>query len=160
VVAPLTLAPAPTLPAASVISLFNSSGTYTNIPVGDWNPNWGQGGSISDAVVATRTIKLMNLVNYQGVNVSPDGSATGAIDITGRNRLHISYWTADGSNLQVFPINAAGEYSISAGPITRDGWTDLVITIDQPGFSLTSIRQLKFETTSPGRFFLDNIYFF
>jgi Bacterial Ig-like domain (group 2) len=160
VIAPTDLPPAPTLPAASVISLFNSSGTYTNIPVGDWNPNWGQGGSISDAVVATRTIKLMNLVNYQGVNVSPDGSATGAIDITGRNRLHISYWTADGSNLLVFPINAAGEYSISAGPITRNGWTDLVITINQPGFSLTSIRQLKFETTSPGRFFLDNIYFY
>jgi hypothetical protein len=160
VVAPTTLPPDPTLPAGSVISLFNSSGTYTSIPVGNWNPNWGQGGSISDAVVATRTIKLMNLVNYQGVNVSPDGSATGAIDITGRNRLHISYWTADGSNLQVFPINAAGEYSIDVGPITRNGWTDLVITINQPGFSLTSIRQLKFETTSPGRFYLDNIYFY
>lgn len=160
VIAPLTLAPDPTLPPSSVISLFNSSATYTNIPVGDWNPNWGQGGSISDAVVATRTIKLMNLVNYQGVNVSPDGSATGAIDITGRNRLHISYWTADGTDLQVFPINAAGEYSIDAGPITRNGWTDLVITINQPGFSLTSIRQLKFVTTSPGRFYLDNIYFY
>jgi len=159
VTAPTTLPAAPSLPATRVISLLNSSATYTDIPVGDWNPNWGQGGSIADAVIASKTIKLMNLVNYQGVNVSPTGGTAGAIDITGKNTLHISYWTADGTNLQVFPINGAGEYSIDAGPLTKGAWADLEIPIDQAGFDLTTIRQLKFVTSAAGHFYLDNIYF-
>jgi hypothetical protein len=160
VVAPTTLPAAPTLAAADVISLHTSSGTYTNIPVGNWNPNWGQGGSISDFVIGTGTVKFLNLVNYQGINISPDGLAAGAIDITGRNTLHISYWTADGQSLVISPINADGEYPITVSSITQNGWTSLEIPINQPGFSLTSIRQLKFETTTGlGRFYLDNIYF-
>lgn len=160
VVAPTTLPAAPTLAAANVISLHNSSNTYTNIAVGNWNPNWGQGGSISDFVVGAGTLKFLNLVNYQGVNISPDGEATGALNITGRNTLHISYWTADGTSLRISPINATTEYPIIVSSITRNGWTELEIPINQAGFSLTSIRQLKFETTTGlGRFYLDNIYF-
>ncbi|MBI1753871.1 MAG: hypothetical protein HY014_09310 [Acidobacteria bacterium] len=162
VTAPTTLPGAPALPASKVISLLNSSGTYTNVPVGDWNPNWGQGGSIADATVATKTIKLMNLVNYQGVNISsPNGAATdsGVLDITGKNILHISYWTADGTTLQVFPINASSEYAIDAGPLVKGAWAELDIPIDQAGFSLTTLRQLKFVTSAPGHFYLDNIYF-
>jgi hypothetical protein len=127
--------------------------------VGDWNPNWGQGGSIADVIVATKTIKLLNLVNYQGINVSPTGGAAGALDITGKTTLHISYWTPDGTNLKVYPINAAAEYGIDAGPLTQGAWTDLEIPITQPGFDLTTLRQLKFDTTAAGRFYLDNIYF-
>jgi hypothetical protein len=156
---PSALPAAPTLPAANVISLLNSSGTYPNIAVGDWNPNWGQAGSITDAVIAGKTIKLMDLVNYQGINVSPTGGATGALDITGKNTLHISYWTPDGTALNVYPINATGEYAIAAGPITQGAWTDLEIPITQSGFDLTTIRQLKFDTTAAGHFYLDNIYF-
>lgn len=156
---PSTLPAAPALPAASVISLLNSSGTYTNFPVGDWNPFWGQGGSIADAIIATKTIKLMNLVNYQGINISPTGSAAGALDITGKSTLHISYWTPDGTNLKVYPINAAGEYAIDAGALVQGAWTDLEIPINQAGFDLTTIRQLKFDTTAAGHFYLDNIYF-
>ena len=160
VLAPTTLPATPSLAAANVISLLNSSATYTNIAVGDWNPNWGQGGSIADAVVATKTIKLLNLVNYQGVNVSPDGSATGALNITGKNTLHISYWTSNGTSLIFSPINAAAEYPINVGAITQNAWTELEIPINQAGFSLASIRQLKFETNSgQGNFYLDNIYF-
>ena len=160
VVAPTTLPAAPTLAAANVISLHTSSGTYTNIPVGNWNPNWGQGGSISDYEVNGDTVKFLNLVNYQGINISPEGLAAGAIDITGRNTLHISYWTADGQSLVISPINADGEYPITVSSITQNGWTSLEIPINQAGFSLTSIRQLKFETTTGlGRFYLDNIYF-
>jgi len=160
--APSTLPAAPSLPAASVLSLLNSSATYTDLPVGDWSPNWGQGGTIADAVIATKTIKLMNLVNYQGVNISsPNGATTdpGVINITGKNTLHISYWTPDGTNLQVFPINGAGEYSIDAGQLTQGAWADLEIPINQAGFDLTTIRQLKFVTTAAGHFYLDNIYF-
>ena len=160
--APSSLPAAPSLPAANVISLLNSSGTYTDIPVGNWNPFWGQGGSIADATVAGKTIKLMNLVNYQGINIaSPNGDKTdpGAANITGKSTLHISYWTANGTSFNFSPINNSGEYAIPSGTLTQGAWTDLELPVTQSGFDLTTIRQLKFDTSTPEVIYLDNIYF-
>ena len=161
--APTGGAAAPSLAAANVISLHTSSNHYTNITVGNWNPDWGQGGSISDAVVGGATVKLMNLVNYQGINIaSPNGDKTdpGAANITGKSTLHVSYWTANGVTFNFSPINNAGEYAIPSGTLTQGAWTDLEFPITQAGFDLTTIRQLKFETTGGAAvIYLDNIYF-
>ncbi len=161
--APTSGAPAPSLLAANVISLYTSSNHYTNITVGNWNPDWGQGGSISDAVVGGATVKLMNLVNYQGINIaSQNGDKTdpGAANITGKSTLHVSYWTANGVTFNFSPINNAGEYAIPSGTLTQGAWTDLEFPITQAGFDLTTIRQLKFETTGGAAvIYLDNIYF-
>ena len=159
---PTTLPAAPTLLAANVISLWNSSATYTNVTVDNWNPGWGQGGSIDPITVATKAIWKMNLVNYQGIAISSGGglpTGTGVLNITGKNHLHISYWTPNGTILKFSPINATAEYAIDCGTITQGAWTDLEITINQGGFDLTTIRQLKFDTTAAGTFYLDNIYF-
>ena len=160
---PTTLAVAPTLPAANVIAMLNSSGVYTNIAVGNWNPNWGQGGSIADIVVASKTIKVMNLLNYQGINVlSLDGAVSGpTLNITGKNTLHISYFAAGLTSFSFFPINAATEYAIPSGTLAQGVWTELEIPINQGGFDLTTIRQLKFDKLGgpAGTIYLDNIYF-
>lgn len=161
VLQPTSLPAAPTLAEADVISLLNSSDTYTNIPVGNWNPPWSQAGSLIDATIATKNIKLLQLENYQGVNlVSADGAtANGVLSISGKNHLHISYWTLDATSLSVFPINADTEYEIPAGALTATGeWADLDITINQAGFDLTTMRQLKF--VGSGNFYLDNVYFY
>ena len=161
--APTAGAPAPSLAAASVIPLYTSSHTYTNITVGDWNPNWGQGGTIADAVVGSVTVKLMNLVNYQGINISaPNGAPTdsGVINITGKNTLHISYWTANGTAFNFTPIDAGDhEFPIPSGALTQGAWTSLELPITNGGFDLATVRQLKFDTTTPQIIYLDNIYF-
>jgi len=156
VTAPTTLPAAPSLPAANVISLLSGSGTYTDIGVSEWNPNWGQSSSITDYVVGTATIKKLNLINYQGIQISGGG-----IDITGKNILHISYWTPDGVSFNISPIIPGPvEYAIPSGTLTQGAWTDLEIPIDKPGFSLTNIIQLKFDNTpGPATIYLDNIYF-
>ena len=161
--APTAGAPAPSLAAANVLSLYTSSNHYTNIPVGNWNPAWGQGGSIAPFAAGTANVWLMNLVNYQGINISsPDGKTTdtGVLDITGKSTLHISYWTANGTKFNFYPINAATDtYAIDSGTLTHGAWTDLELPITQAGFDLTTIRQLKFDTTTAEVIYLDNIYF-
>jgi hypothetical protein len=129
--------------------------------VANWNPGWGQGGSIVDTVVGGVTVKEMNLVNYQGIAIAtPDGAPAdpGFIDVTGKGHLHISYWTANGTKFNFFPINATTETPIDSGTLTQGAWTDLEFTIPA-GFDLTHIRQLKFDTTSAEVIYLDNIYF-
>ena len=159
--APTTAPAAPSLAAASVISLFNSSSTYTNAPVSDWNPNWGQGGSLIDYVAGSKTVKKLDLNLYQGIAISSNGgdaAGTGVLNITGKSTLHVSYWTANGTSFRFFPINATAETPISSGTLVQGAWTNLEIAIPA-GFDLTTIRQLKFDTTAAQVIYLDNIYF-
>ncbi len=155
---PSTVPAAPSLPSTSVISLYNSSGTYTNLAGVDLNPNWGQSSSITDYTVGSATIKKLNLIDFQGIAISNPG-----IDITSKNHLHISYWTPNGVSFDLSPINPSNtpsEYPITSGTLTQGAWTDLEITINQSGWSLTNIIQLKFSNSpSPAVIYLDNIYF-
>jgi hypothetical protein len=181
--APTTAAPSPGLPSGSVQSLYNSSATYVDYNsgaggLGNWNPNWGQGGSISDVVVGGKTVKLMNLVNYQGVDISgpngdPGESAPAAINISGKTSLHISYWTANGTALAVDIISHVSESWATATvgqrsfTVTQFAWVDLEVPIPAGMTDLTQIRQLKFATEANagtgsgggGVFYLDNLYF-
>ena len=163
--APAAGANPPALPAASVISLFNSSATYTNIALGNWNPNWGQGGSIAPATVGTANVLLMNLINYQGIDISgPNGNSTDTapnpISIAGKQHLHLSYWTAGGTSFTFTPIDANdNENQMTSGNLAQGAWTDLEFDCGYTGFDLTTVRQLKFVTTAAENIYLDNIYF-
>ncbi|NNM66607.1 MAG: hypothetical protein HKM06_01205, partial [Spirochaetales bacterium] len=141
---------------------------------------WGQGGSIADTTVAGKTVKLMNLVNYQGVDVSgPNGASTDTtpapINATGKTFLHISYWTANATTLSVDVINATTDTFGTTGAtvtftgLTQNAWTDLEVPMPS-GFDMSTIRQLKFtnQTTSQlasstfgsdVQIYMDNIYF-
>jgi hypothetical protein len=179
---PTNLAAAPTMAAGSVSSLFNSSGTYTdyNSPngLGNWNPGWGQGGSISAVTVAGKSIKLMNLVNYQGIDISgpngaPADSAPAPLNASGMTYLHISYWTPDSTALSVDVINATTDTFAQAGAtvtfasLAKGAWTDLEVPMPA-GFDMTTLRQIKFTNESvagsnsfgaAANIYLDNIYF-
>lgn len=163
VIGPSTLAPDPVPAESAVISLFNSSEKYSNISGITWNPGWGQGGSLTDTTVAGKTIKLLALKTngtdiYQGVDFSGNLQ-----DISSKNTLHISYWTTDATDLNIYPINTGGaaphEYLISAGTLTKNAWAEIDITINQASFDLTTIQQLKFTASAAGNLYLDNIYF-
>jgi len=163
--APSSGAAAPTLAATSVISLLNSSGTYTNISIGDWNPNWGQSGSLAATAAGSATVMKLNLVapnTYQGVNVSSTGGPgdPGVINVTGKATLHVSYWTPNGTNFTFTPIDAGdNEFPIASGTLTQNAWTDLDFPITNGGFDLKTVRQLKFVSSAAEIIYLDNIYF-
>lgn len=160
--APNSLPSAPTIDAANVISLLNSSGTYTDITVQNWNPNWGQAGSITNATIAGKTIKLLDLQNYQGVAIDE----TNGIDITGKTKLHMSIWTTNGQQFSVYAISSGTEQQLLTGTINKGVWNDIVIDVSTE--DLTKVIQLKFTAATTlggamdvavGKYYLDNIYF-
>lgn len=162
---PQNLAAAPTLVQADVTALYTSSGTYTPFSTSiAWNPNWSQKSSLTDATVAGKTVKLLDLKDYQGVDFS-----SAVQDITGKTKLHLSVWTHNGTaGMNVVAVNAAAadaSYAadtnggVATGALTADGWNDVELTLPT-GFH-PNIQQLKFDTSAgaAGVFYLDNIYF-
>jgi hypothetical protein len=165
--APTSGASAPTLAAGSFIMLWDSSNAYTPITIGNWNPGWGQSGSMTAYTAGSASIWLMNLINYQGIDISgPNGDSTDTapapISIAGKTTLHISYWTPDGTAFTVVPIDANDTQEgnpIPSGTLTQNAWTDLDLSFTGTGFDPTTLRQIKFVTTATENLYMDNIYF-
>lgn len=149
--APTVAAPTPTDAAADVISIFSDA--YTNVANTDFNPNWGQATQVAQVPIAgNNTLRYTNL-NYQGVQL---GSAQ---DVSGMTHLHLDYYTATSTALNVFLI--------STGPVetpkpltvpTTTGWNSIDIPLtDFTPVNLADIIQMKFDGN--GEIYLDNIYF-
>lgn len=149
---PATTPAAPSLDAADVISLYTSSSTYTDITVENWNPGWGQGGSLTDTTVDGKTVKLLDLVDYQGISFGAD------LDITGKTTLHMSIWTLDGGAFDVFAISSNPEALDSTGNLIVGSWTDVEIDCSVTT-DITAVIQLKFAGGTGADYYIDNIYF-
>ena len=165
---PVVAAPTPTVSNAA-ISLFSDALTNDNV-VTDFNPNWGQAGSLTDATDLADSlgnVKKFTDLNYQGVQLS-------STDVSGQTSLHMDIWSATDGELAVFLIGGGNEKShvlnVEAGQ-----WNSF--DIDLAAFSntfdpsanvdLTDVQQLKFEsqvnavrsTTGLKTFYMDNLYF-
>ena len=155
--APSTVPAAPTLDSSNVISLYNSSGTYTDIDVQNWNPGWGQSGSLTNTTVDGTTVKLLDLDDYQGVAIDEENG----IDITGKSTLHISYWTPDATVMDVTAIDGGTEIPHTTETLTTGEWSELEIDFSDID-DLTNVIQLKFDVQNNGntcQIYMDNIYF-
>jgi hypothetical protein len=148
---------APTPPAraaADVISIF--SGAYTNITGVDYNPNWGQATVTTTIDVAgNSTLKYANL-NYQGTDFSGNAQNVSAMQF-----LHIDFWTANSTALNVSIISPGPLEKAKALTVPTNGsWksVDIALSDFSPPVDLASIIQLKFDGN--GDIFLDNIYFY
>ncbi|KAB5489476.1 MULTISPECIES: hypothetical protein [Flagellimonas] len=149
---PITGAPAPTVPEASVISVFSDS--YTNVAGTDFNPNWGQATVVSQVDVAgNNTLKYENL-NYQGTQFAAP------LNVSGMTMVHVDYWTADSSALNLSLISSGPVETPYAFDISNGEWVsvDIPLTEFSSVVDLTDVIQLKFDGN--GTIFLDNIYFF
>jgi len=153
---PATAAPAPTVAAANVLSVFSDA--YTNVAGTNFNPSWGQSTVASQVTIAgNNTLKYAGL-NYQGIEL---GSSQ---NVSSKTFLHLDYYTSNSSTLKV--------YLISPGPVEKPyvltvpssvapsvgGWksVDIPLSAFSP-VNLSNIIQLKFDGN--GNIYLDNIYF-
>jgi len=148
---PATAAPTPVYPAADVTSVFSDA--YTNIPGSDLDPAWGQ---ITDAtqvaIAGNNTLKYAGL-NYQGLQL---GSST---NVSGRNFLHLDYYSANSTALNVYLISPGPVEKLIALTVpTSAGWNgiDIPLTSFAP-VNLNDVIQLKFDGN--GDIYLDNILF-
>jgi len=148
---PVTAAPTPTEPEANVISLFSDA--YTDIAGIDYNPGWGQATVVTtESVAGNDTLKYAGL-DYQGTDFSGN-----AQDVSGMNSLHLDFWTADSTALNVFLISSGPTEVSFALTVTPHTWVSVDIPLTEfAGVNLADIIQLKFDGN--GTIWLDNLYF-
>lgn len=152
--APTTAAPTPPARAAAdVISIFSNA--YTNITGVDYNPNWGQGTVTTTIDIAGNATLKYATLNYQGTDFSGN-----AQDVSGMNFLHLDYWTANSTALNVSLISPGPVEKAKALTVPTNGnWTSIDIPVaDFSPVALANLIQLKFDGN--GDIFLDNIYFY
>lgn len=152
---PATAAPTPPARATGdVISIFSNA--YTNITGVDYNPNWGQGTVTTTVSIAgNSTLKYANL-NYQGTDF-----AGNAQNVSAMSFLHVDFWTANSSALNIYIISAGPSEKAKALTVPTNGnWTSVNIPLTDftPTVNLTNVIQFKFDGN--GDIFLDNLYFY
>ncbi|HVT86373.1 MAG TPA: hypothetical protein VHD35_14310 [Chitinophagaceae bacterium] len=152
---PTTPAPTPTYNASNVISIFSDSYTAA-LPNIDYFPNWGQQTVVSQVSIAGNNTLLYTGLNYEGTQFDPSSSG---INVTSMNYLHVDYYTANSTALQVFLISPGPvQTSYTLSVPSTSGWN----TVDIPlsAFSpvdLSNVFQMMF--VGNGTIYLDNILF-
>jgi hypothetical protein len=106
-------------------------------------------------VAGNPTLKYANL-NYQGTDFSGN-----AQNVSGMNFLHVDFWTANSTALNISIISPGPLEKAKALTVPTNGsWksVDIALADFSPPVNLASIIQLKFDGN--GDIFLDNIYFY
>ena len=149
---PAVAAPTPTVSASDVISIF--SDVYSGVAGTDLNPNWGQATVVSQvSIQGNNTLKYSGL-NYQGIQLGSSQNLSGA----GKNTLHIDFWTANSTTLNVYLISTGPVETAYVLTVPTTGWTSLDIPLSSfAPVDLADVIQLKFD--GDGDIWLDNIYF-
>ncbi len=170
-VLPQTPAPAPTVPADKVISVF--SNVYTNVPVDFFNGYWQfSTAKAFDVQVAGDDIKRYTQLNFVGIQfTAPTINATAMTD------FHIDIWTPDPIGpATVFKIllvdigadgsfggtdDSSHEITINSSGLASQSWISLDIPLaDFPGLkSKAHLAQIVLSGDLPN-LFADNIYFY
>jgi len=154
---PASAATDPTVDAAKVISIYSE--TYNNVSGTNFYPNWGQSTGYSVFEIGSDSMIKYNNLNYQGVEFGSD------VDASSMQFLHLDVWTADLSNLEIYPISrTTGEQKVTSA-LSAGEWTSIDIDLadyTSQNLSMADLFQFKFVDPqgNSGTVFLDNIYFY
>ena len=165
--APTTGAQAPpSRYAGDVISVFGD--TYTNVPIENYNPNWGQSGyntaNTSYDPGDGSTLLYYPNFNYQGIQL------LGGQDASDMEYLHVDLWTLSASEIKVSPINSGTGPGDALQTIshTVGSWTSVDIPIENflntavnEQMTWDNVIQMKFDggNGTTDAIYVDNIYF-
>jgi len=131
-----------------------------NSKIGNINPGWGQASNQGFEEVTVGDIKrkliVLNLVNYQGMDVND-------VDISGATKLCFEYNTTEASDtINIFPIYTKKatdpkEYAISWSPIKDGKWHTAELIFDKTNAAYAdAIDQIKF-ADGTGKIYYDNL---
>jgi len=116
--APVARAPTPTLPAASVISLYTSDGVYTNVPVDTWLAAFTPP-SVTETDV-TVAGKLVKKYTYGGDTFAGiEFFRTQTIDATAMTAFHLDVWTASSTSFKVKLVDFGADAAFGGGNDTE-----------------------------------------
>lgn len=148
---PAVAAPTPAQNPANVLSVFSDA--YTNIAGTDFNPNWGQATIVTQVQIGGNNTLRYGGLNYQGIQL---GSSQ---DVSGMEFLHLDFWTANSSSLNIYLISPGPSEKAYALTVPTSGWSSVDIPLAAfAGVNLSDVIQLKFDGN--GTIFLDNIFFY
>jgi hypothetical protein len=171
-------APTPTRPQSKVLSLYTSSGVYTNHPVERWLATWSGAAESPYTIPGTgRVVLKYSSLNYAGVefyNNDPTlgaggdnvGGATNfAINTTGYDTFHVDVWTPNGNmfGIQLVSINpteaAEVDFLPASNTFSNYTWVGLDIPLStfaaaNPSTVFTDLQQLLWidNQAAPGGF--------
>jgi len=168
---PTVPANTPTLPQTQVIAIYNSSGTYTNIPVpaGYFNDWYNPGGCCAGfynintgAGPATNVLLYPEPVIIWGIDFSAN-----PYNMSGCDHMHVDIFAPDATNYDIRIVNTVENQQADAiGFATTGGWTSLdiplsVFTSNNPAITFDNIGQVGIvgDGTADSTYYIDNIYF-
>ena len=93
---------APTAPAGSVIALFNSSGTYTDISGINYYESWGGWASAANYSIPPAVL------GYHSVSYGGIGFEGNVQNISAKTHLHVDLWTPNGSSFAIRLVSNVG----------------------------------------------------
>jgi hypothetical protein len=187
---PTNNAPTPTRPQSTVLSMYNSSGVYTNTPVERWLAAWSGSSYNTYTIPATgRVVLKYSNLQYAGVefyNNDPTLGAGGdnvggptnfAINATSYDTFHVDIWTPDANQfgIQLVSINpteaAQVDYLPASGKIIDDHWVSLDIPLStfaalNTNTVFSDLQQMLWIDNqagggvTSGTFYIDNVYFY
>ena len=187
---PTNNAPTPTRPQATVLSMYNSSGVYTNTPVERWLAAWSGSAYNTYTIPATgRVVLKYSSLQYAGVEFYNNDPTTGAggdnvggatnysIDAIPYDTFHVDLWTpsANQFGIQLVSINlteaAQVDYLPASGVITDGHWVSLDLPIStfagkNTNTDFSNLQQMLWIDNqggggvTGGTFYIDNVYFY
>ncbi len=163
---PMTAAPTPTRPAASVISMFSNA--YTNVAVDTWRTVWSSA-NLTDLQIAGNDTKKYSALNFVGVE-----TVTSQINATNMQYFHVDAWTPNMTTFRIKLVdfgangvyqgtpNDDTEFELSYTPVLNE-WNgyDIPLSSFTGLTSRAHIAQLIFSgnPAGAGTVFVDNVYF-
>jgi hypothetical protein len=162
---PTAAAPAPTLPAGDVISLFSDA--YDDVPVDTWRTEWSMA-EFEDVMVAGNPTKKYTALDFVGIE-----TVMNQLDITGMTHFHIDIWSPDFESFRFVLVDFGPDGGFQGGddteatyPLTEPAQGEW-ISLDIPLSELSTFTgrenfaQLILGAGPAGSptVFVDNIYF-
>ena len=170
---PVTVAPTPSVPSGNVVSLYNSSATYTDISNVNFYEVWygGQWTSFGDYNIPSTSSVVKG---YQGLLFTGVGFESNPQNVSGCTNLHVDVFTPNGNSFAVRIVDTFGHqaditYTTASGVIVSNTWISLNLPLSQfktaqPLLNFGHIQQLGWiinnpGETSPADYYIDNVYF-
>jgi hypothetical protein len=163
---PQAAAPAPTLPAGDVISMF--SGSYSGVPVDTWRTDWSPA-QVQEFAVAGNITKMYTNLTYVGIEfLNP------VINASAMTHFHLDVFAPAGTNFKVklvsFPTGISGSVETadlvldgtSTPPFASGAWSSLDIPLADfqlpVDWDWTRVGQLILSSSNAQLVLVDNVY--
>ncbi len=156
-VPPIAASPTPTPTPTSVISIYSDAYTPA-VTIAAWD-NW-YNCPITSTILADGGNAKKLVVASGGVCGTSIFSSPSTLDVSSKTYMHIDIYPTSATAAGVSFVAATQSPYISLGTLTANQWNSKEIALTNYAGFTTAIKQIGFNSTSTGTYYIDNIYFY